>query len=483
MLEVQNISGGYGEQLIVKNVSFIVEKGRMLGILGPNGSGKSTLLKMITGVIQPKSGDVHIDSKPLARYNAKTLARKMAVLPQLHANAFSNTVREAVSLGRFPHQTSFFASWSREDEEAVTEAMAQTGVTKYANTSLQFLSGGEQQRVFIAQALAQRAQIILLDEPTNHLDIAHQKQILDMLRRETVEKGLTVVSIFHDINLASLYCDELLLMEQGEVKFHGAPHEVVQREQLEAVYDARVSTYVHPEIAKPQMMILPAIAKRPSEVTLADVRVTKSFIQLQAKEPLKVISSAVHNAGLGWYTTLLNRSVPVTYNDPHVAQETLQFLQLQKFQPTDTVVMMTAVETKHVAMRQYAFAGGSVIIVVTAAIGHAVDATRTYERQGKPTVGTINTWIIVNGKLTDEAFYQAMMTATEAKTRSLFEANIKDAMSGTFATSTATDSLLVGATQQGSDILYAGPITELGKVIGKGVFEVTLQAILNTRGN
>ena len=148
-------------------------------------------------------------------YSQKEFARKVAVLPQLHAHAFSHSVRETVELGRYPHQTGIFSSWSHEDERAVTEAMKSTAITRYENQSIELLSGGEQQRVFVAQALAQEAPILLLDEPTNHLDIAHQQQLLDTIRKQAVEKGLTVISVFHDINLASLYCDRLLLMDKG----------------------------------------------------------------------------------------------------------------------------------------------------------------------------------------------------------------------------------------------------------------------------
>ena len=481
MLQVEALSGGYDERTIIKNVSFQVEKGQILGILGPNGSGKSTLLKMVTGVLKKQQGRILIDGKPMEQFAGKALAKKMAVLPQLHANAFSNTVRETVALGRYPHQSGFFSSWIAADEQAIEQAMAQTGVTQYAQATMQFLSGGEQQRVFIAQALAQQAEILLLDEPTNHLDITHQKQILDMLRAEATERGLTVVSIFHDINLASLYCDQLLLMDKGEVKYIGAPHEVVQKKQVEQIYEANVATYAHPEIAKPQMMILPSITQKSFSVHLTDVHVTPQYIQLQSAQPLKVISSAVYNAGMGWYTTLLNRTVPLDYNVDNVEVETAQFLAAQQFSPTNSVVMLTAVSTSHVAMSEYAFDNHSVMIIVTAGVGHAVDVTKTYARETVPTVGTINTWIVVNGKLTDEAFYQAMITATEAKTKALYDAGVKDTQSNTYATGTATDSLLVAGTQYGNVIAYAGPITPLGKTIGKGVYDMTREAIEKTR--
>lgn len=479
MLKVQNISGGYGSNLIVQNVSFEVGKGQVLGILGPNGSGKSTLLKMVSGIIAPTTGQVLIEEQELQHYSAKQLAKKMAVLPQLHANTFSNSVRDAVSLGRYPHQTGFFSTWSKQDEQAIQTAMDQTGVTQYEHTFLEFLSGGEQQRVFIAQALAQKSAILLLDEPTNHLDIAHQKQILDMIRKEVVECGLTVVSIFHDINLASLYCDELLLMEKGQVRAFGVPHEVILQGQIASVYDARIATYPHPEMPKPQITMLPASEQQRKfpHIRMEQFKVTEDYIQLLADAPLKVVSSAVHNAGMGWYENFINRSITPYYACDDVKEEMMQFLEQQQFAPTNTVVMMTAVSTDKVAIRSFTLADCDIIVAVTAGVGNAVDVTRTFERNDETHIGTINTWVFVNGKLSDEAFYQAMITATEAKTKAMHQENIRDLQTDTIATGTGTDSLLIAATQSGEEMPYAGPITAIGKLIGRGVFETTVQAI------
>lgn len=479
MLTVQNISGGYQTQPVVKNVSFQVGKGKILGILGPNGSGKSTLLKIISGVLKPQDGQVLIEGQTVESYPVKQLAKKMAVLPQLHASSFSNTVYDAVSLGRYPHQSGFFSSWSKEDEEAVQNAMQQTGVTRYQEHYLEQLSGGEQQRVFIAQALAQNAELLLLDEPTNHLDIAHQKQILDMIRQQVEQNGLTVVSIFHDINLASLYCDELLLLENGEVRAFGLPHEVVLREQIEAVYQARITTYPHPELPKPQITMLPAEeTRRPfAHVAVQDFRITKDYIEYTAKAPLKVVSSAVHNAGMGWYECFLNRAVSPHYEINQVDDETIAFLQQHQFSPTNTVVMLTAVETSCVEIRTFSSGDCEIVVMVTAGVGNGLDVTKAYLRDDPFHIGTVNTWVFVNGKLSDEAFIQAMITATEAKTKAFADQQVIDQQTKTIATGTATDSLLIAATQQGEEMPYAGPITAIGKLIGRGVFESTVAAI------
>ncbi|MEC1305089.1 adenosylcobinamide amidohydrolase [Lysinibacillus capsici] len=481
MIVVEHLSGGYEDVPIVRDISFTVEKGKILGILGPNGSGKSTLLKVMSGILPATAGTVSIDGQNILSYNARALAKKMAVLPQLHANAFSNSVREAVSLGRYPHQTGFFSSWSAQDEKAVQHAMLQTGVKRYEHTPMEFLSGGEQQRVFVAQALAQTAEILLLDEPTNHLDIAHQRQILDMVRKEAMECGLTVVMVLHDMNLASLYCDELLLMESGQMRALGAPHEVLIASQIEEVYQARVTTYAHPEIPKPQITMMPAATdyQQRAVIKKEHFTITEQYIQLQSELPLKTVSSAVHNPGIGWHNCLLNRSVPGDYVISDVKREVKEFLKRENFSSTNTVVMLTAVPTALVAINEFSAPFGSIIVAVTAGVGNAVDVSRVHERQDDPYIGTINTWVIVNGCLSEEAFFQALMTATEAKTKALQSENIRDERSGTIATGTATDSLLIAATQKGEEMLYGGPITEVGKMIAKGVYETTVQAIRN----
>lgn len=479
MLEVQGLTGGYHTIPVVKDVSFHVQKGEMLGILGPNGSGKSTLLKVISGVLPLQAGTVDLDDKPINQYSSKELAKQMAVLPQLHVHAFSNTVRETISLGRYPHQSGFFSSWSEKDEEAIQEAMRLTDVKVYENTYLDELSGGEQQRVFVAQALAQQAKIILLDEPTNHLDIAHQQQLMDTIKLQAIEKGLTVISVFHDMNLASLYCDRLLLMENGMVKVIGEPHVVLKQKQIESVYKARVSRHPHPEQPKPQITLLPSLGERQVDelITKEHFTVSSEYVVLQTKTPLKTVSSAVINAGSGWFRTFVNRHVKADYACDDSTQEMFDYLEAQGFSTTDTVGMMTAVRTQNAVIEEYTGTFGSILVAVTAGVGNAVDVSKAFERNDVPYVGTINTWIIVNGKLSDEAFIQAMITATEAKTKALQHEDVRDSITNTLATGTSTDSLLVAATQKGQVLPYAGPITELGKCIGRGVFETTTLAI------
>ncbi|MBK3495677.1 adenosylcobinamide amidohydrolase [Viridibacillus sp. YIM B01967] len=480
MLTVEHITGGYdAAKPIVQDVSFTVKKGGILGILGPNGSGKSTLLKVISGILPSTNGQVLIAEQNIKTFSPKAFARKIAVLPQLHAHAFSHTVRETVTLGRYPHQNSWFSTWSEQDEEAVQKAMQQTGVDCYEHTNLEFLSGGEQQRTFVAQALAQQADILLLDEPTNHLDIAHQRQLLDMIRLEAVQNGLTVVSVFHDMNLASLYCDQLLLMEKGRVRAIGEPHEVLKEQQIFEVYNTRVSSYPHPELPKPQVTLMPSVSEShaPYVVTKEQFKIRDEFVELRTDFPLKAVSSAVHNAGFGWFQSFVNRAVDLNYMCEDAHEELKRYLEKHDFMPSNTVAMMTAVAVEHVVIREFSSSIGSIIVAVTAGVGNAVDVSRAHERVSAPYIGTINTWVIINGKLTDESFMQAMITATEAKTKAMHSEEIMDPISNTIATGTSTDSLLIASTQSGTFMEYAGPITDIGKLIGRGVFETTVIAL------
>lgn len=258
MLDLENVSGGYDGKPVIKNIGFSVSKGEFFGILGPNGSGKTTLLKLISGLIPCTSGSIQVDNQNLVNFSQKELAQKMAVLSQLTTHAFPYTVKETVSLGRYAHHRGLFQTRSPEDEKVLQMVMEQTNIIGFQHKSLQELSGGEQQRVFLAQALAQQPDILLLDEPTNHLDLAYQKDLLDLLKKGAKQQGLTVVSIFHDLNLASLYCDRLLLMHDGQTKALHMPDGVLTESMVNEVYQTEVKKHPHPAIAKPQMHLIPA---------------------------------------------------------------------------------------------------------------------------------------------------------------------------------------------------------------------------------
>lgn len=482
MLKVENVSGGYGGDKIVKNICFSVAKGEFFGILGPNGSGKTTLLKMISGLLELREGEVKVGDTAIADLTKRQLAKKMAVLPQLSPQVFPYTVKETVSLGRYAHHRGFFRTWTQEDEDIVQSVMQETNISHFQDASVMEHSGGEQQRIFLAQALVQQPEILLLDEPTNHLDLAYQKELLDLLRTRAKEEGLIVIAVLHDLNLASLYCDRLLLMNEGEAEAIANPNDVLSEELINQVYHTEVSKQPHSKIAKPQLHLIPGKESEREEIPMKLDEALLSFsperIVLKSEQPLKTVSSGVIGAGFGWYRHFVNRHVDVSYNCTDHRKEMLDYLTKQGFPASQTVGMMTAVTLADNSHRVYEGDGFSILIVVTAGVGNAVDSTRTNSPVAGPIqAGTINTWIFVNGKLTEEAFIQSIITATEAKAQVLRDCNIRDSLTKKQATGTSTDSILIAATQQGKELDYAGTATELGHLIGKGVYQELKKSI------
>ncbi|MFF2448147.1 adenosylcobinamide amidohydrolase [Neobacillus sp. NPDC058068] len=479
MLSVQHVSGGYSDEIVLKNISFDVEQGELFGILGPNGSGKTTLLKMISGILPIKQGEILISGNRLQEYGIKQLAQLVAVLSQHSSQSFSYTVKETVSLGRYAHQKGWFQTWSKEDETIVQRVMDQTGIASFQHKNIQELSGGEKQRVFLAQALAQEPEILLLDEPTNHLDLSYQKELLDLLKQWTAEKGLTVISIFHDLNLAGLYCDRLLLLEKGTINIHHIPNEVLREDRIRDVYQTKVQKHPHPKVAAPQLVLLPEV-QRPAkmiEINEAMLRVSNEFIDLKSPAPLRTMSSGVVGSGTGWHHTFVNRHVSKDYNCDDHRVEMASFLTSKGFEPSETVGMMTAVRPEDMVSGRFEQGDFSVFVVVTAGVGNAIDASKSEHHSYQMTPGTINTWIFVNGELTEEAFIQSIMTATEAKVKALHDLMVVDEVTGTIATGTSTDSILIAATQTGKVLEFAGTITPLGKLISKAVYMCTTEAI------
>jgi len=483
MLKVHNVSGGYSNHPVIKEVDFSVKKGEFFGILGPNGSGKTTLLKMISGLLSCTQGSIEIAGKEITQVSRKELAQTIAVLPQLSGQTFPYTVRETVALGRYAHHHGLFQTWRASDEEILQTIMKQTNIEQFAEQSLPELSGGEQQRVFLAQALTQQPAILLLDEPTNHLDLAHQKGLLDLLKKATNEQDLTVISIFHDLNLASLYCDRLLLLNHGETKTLETPDQVLKESIIKEVYQTEVKNHPHPEVAKPQMHLLPNTAQVERENVIIDaslLEVSPDQIVLRSPIPLRTLSSGVCGAGIGWNDCFVNLHVDKNYNCSDPVRDIEQHLLNHDFNLNKAVGMMTAVNLKHVSHRFWEDTNFSLLVVVTAGVGNATDSTKaSIKRETSP--GTINTWIFVNGKLTEEAYIQSIMTATEAKAQALRELGIKDKETNTIATGTSTDSILIASTQQGEALPYAGTATALGHAIGRSVYTETKNAILRSQ--
>src|SRR5687768_15459093 len=234
----------------LRAMNFRVVQGEILGIIGPNGSGKTSLLKLLAKILRPDEGSIQLFNQELHTLPQKTIARSVAFVPQEPAHLFPFTSFEIVLMGRFPHHSrTTFGAFGWEDQEdlrVAEQAMATMGVLHLAHRSVGEVSSGERQRVLIARALAQDPRILLLDEPTAFLDLNHQVEICTVLHQMNQHNGLTVIWVSHDLNLASQYCDRLLLLNQGALFKIGTPDEVIQPDTIETVYGCHVLVDRHP---------------------------------------------------------------------------------------------------------------------------------------------------------------------------------------------------------------------------------------------
>ncbi len=485
LLQLKNVTGGYNDLEIVKNISISVMKGQFLGILGPNGSGKTTLLKIISGLLPASKGEIFLNERLLSSYSAKTRAREIAVLPQKTESAFSYRVKEIVALGRYPHQTSFFQTKRMEDEQIINEAMKQTKVFEFKDKFLHALSGGEQQRVMLAQALAQQPKLLLLDEPTNHLDISFQIGLLNSLKNWVKQKSLAVIAILHDLNIASLYCDQILLLEEGRQIALNKPSIVMEEVQLAKVYKTALKRNEHPIVPKPLITFLPTSDDGATRniIDSFSISQTTEMMVIHSPVPFKTLSSAVLGAGFSWKRIFINRHVPKNYHYDDAQAEFNSFLTAKKINSAEVIGMMTAANLEKAVIVEKKESNFSLLVIVTAGLSNAVDVSRSYfSTETKSTIGTINTWVFIEGNLPEAAFVQALMTATEAKVKALHDEEVKDPVTQTIATGTSTDCTLISASQTGTHFDYAGTITPLGKTIGHAVYEATRTAIQRDKG-
>ena len=242
---------------VLKNVSLTIAAGEVLGILGPNGSGKSTLLKILMRILSPQRGKVELFGQPHDTFSQAEIARRVAFVPQETQQAFPFTISEMVLMGRYPHHNRTWGlGWESSQDRAVAmQAMNDLGISHLGTRLITNVSGGERQRAVIARALAQEPEILLLDEPTAFLDLHHQLEIARIIRRLNQKRRLTVVLVSHDLNLASQYCDRLLLLREGEVVLMGSPAQVIVRESLERVYGCPVLIDPHPQSGMPRVTL------------------------------------------------------------------------------------------------------------------------------------------------------------------------------------------------------------------------------------
>ncbi len=255
-INVKNLSHSFGEALVLKNISFQVPQKDFFIIIGPNGSGKTTLMKVISGILKPQNGELKILNRPIDQYHRKALAKTIAFVPQMTFADFPFTVTEIVLMGRSPY-LGILGLEQENDLEVANQAIAFTGLENLAHRKLDQLSGGEQQRVFIARAICQEPDIILLDEPTASLDLAYQVRIMDLMEKLKTEKGITVVMVSHDVNLAAMYADHLMLLHKGQVVCQGLPDEVLTYKTLEETYGCTLLVDESPLGNFPRVTLVP----------------------------------------------------------------------------------------------------------------------------------------------------------------------------------------------------------------------------------
>ena len=235
-IENASFSYGLGEENLLDKINLNIEKGKFIGILGPNGCGKSTLLKVILKYLNPKEGIIKIENKELKEYTQSELAEILSFVPQKSSLTMPLTVEDVVYMGRVPYMKNKWTGFDREDREKVEKIMQMLKIDKFKNRVVFSLSGGEFQRVLLARALAQNTNIMLLDEPTSALDMNYALEIMKLTSYFVKNENLTAVMVLHDLNLASMYCDSIILLKEGKIAYEGTPKELFKPEILEEIY-------------------------------------------------------------------------------------------------------------------------------------------------------------------------------------------------------------------------------------------------------
>lgn len=256
-LAAESVTCGYGARTILREVSLSVTGGEVVGVIGPNGSGKTTIVRVLSGVLAPVQGRVTLDGAPLPVGDRRRLARHVGVMPQDPALSFPFTALEVVLMGRAPHLPPL--TLPRAADLAVARAAMQSlDVGDLETRRLDQLSGGERQRVLLARALAQEPRLLLLDEPTSHLDLRHQVGMYELLRQRARGTGVGVLSVLHDLNLAGMYCDRLVLLAAGRVVADGTPDDVLQASVLGDAFGTRVYVGKHERTGQPVVLPIPS---------------------------------------------------------------------------------------------------------------------------------------------------------------------------------------------------------------------------------
>ncbi len=249
-LNTENVTLAYDEATVIKDLSTEIPAGKITSVVGSNGCGKSTLLRSLARLMKPRGGAVYLDGDAIARLPTREVAKRLGILPQDPQAPEGLTVRELAGQGRYPHQ-SWLQQWSKDDERAVERALEITGVLKLADRPLDTLSGGQRQRAWISMALAQETETLLLDEPTTFLDMAHQLEVLQLLKRLNEDEGRTILMVLHDLNNAARYSHHMVALAGGEVFAAGRPREVMTPGLLREVFSVEADIVHDPRSGVP----------------------------------------------------------------------------------------------------------------------------------------------------------------------------------------------------------------------------------------
>ena len=265
-LQAHDLQLAYGDNIVVDGLDLEVLDGTVTAVIGPNGCGKSTLLRALGRLLPTKRGHVLLDGKRIDRTPTREVAKVLGVLPQAPSAPEGLAVADLVARGRHPHQA-WYRQWSSDDEDAVAQALSWTGMTEFAQRSIDSLSGGQRQRVWISMALAQGTDVLLLDEPTTFLDLAHQIDVLDLVERLHAEAGRTVVMVLHDLNLAARYAQRLVAMRDGRIVAEGPAQQVLTEAMLREVFELDAKIVTDPVSGTPLVIPVGRRHRPPAEGT------------------------------------------------------------------------------------------------------------------------------------------------------------------------------------------------------------------------
>ncbi|USB34992.1 ABC transporter ATP-binding protein [Paenibacillus sp. YPG26] len=255
MIELRGITKRIGHKTVLRDLNLKVEQGQFLGVIGPNGSGKTTLLHTISGVEHIESGEIDIDGKPVGSYRRRELARKLAVLQQDGIPSLAYPVKDVIEMGRFPFLDWLGRDLSSDAGQIIDRIMMKLDLDSLADQPVDELSGGQRQRVALGKVMAQQPRVLLLDEPTTYLDIRYQLQFMELVSEWQKDEDLTVVAVMHDLNLASMYCDRLVALQEGSIAAEGTPQDILTPDTLKRVFEVESALARHPDLGVPQIML------------------------------------------------------------------------------------------------------------------------------------------------------------------------------------------------------------------------------------